>query len=169
MAPRDSGRHCLAVLVLGVLLGGCAVGGTFNMKEVTYAAPRPPGPGETLIYVIREETAFGAARLLAIIDNDTVVAVLRSGTFSHFTVPTGEHEIVGYFSPSPVMHFRVMPSHGQTVYLLCRLGYASGLFMEQIDEAKARPLLAQFKYTEIEVKGAKARMDYKAYYDKLFK
>jgi hypothetical protein len=169
MARRHSGRRPLAVLVLGLLLGGCAVGGTFKMKEVPYVAPRPPGPGETLIYVIREQSALGAARLLAIIDNDTVVAVLTPGTFSHFTVPTGEHEIVGYFSPSPVMHFRVMPSHGQTVYLFCRLGYASGLYMEQLDAAKAQPLLAQFKYTEIEVKGAKARMDYKAYYDNLFK
>jgi hypothetical protein len=169
MAPRGSERRSRTLLVLGLLLGGCAVGGTFKMKEVPYVAPSPPGSGETLIYVIREESPFGAARLLAIIDNDTVVAVLRPGTFSHFTVPTGQHEIVGYLSPSPVMHFRVTPSHGQTVYLFCRMGYASGLFMEPLDAARAQPLISQFKYTEIEVKGQKARMDYKAYYDNLFR
>jgi hypothetical protein len=42
------------------------------------------------------------------------------------------------------------------------------MFIEVIDETRARPLLSAFRYTEIEVKGAKAKMDYKAYYDKLF-
>jgi cellobiose-specific phosphotransferase system component IIB len=67
------------------------------------------------------------------------------------------------------MHYRVTHAPGKTVYLLCRIGYTSGLFMEAIDEAQARPLLSKFKYTQIEVKGAKAKMDYKAYYDKLYK
>jgi hypothetical protein len=38
-----------------------------------------------------------------------------------------------------------------------------------MDEARAKPLVSEFKYTEIEVKGAKANMDYKSYYDKLYK
>ena len=139
------------------------------MREAPFAAPTPPGPGQTLIYVLREDSAFGAARKLAIIDNDTVMAVLTPGSFSYFTVPTGEHEIVGYLSPSPVMHYRVMLAHGSTVYLLCRMGYASGMFMEVMDEATAQPLLARFTYTEIGIKNAKAKMDYKAYYDNLYK
>jgi hypothetical protein len=158
----------LVVFTLALVLAGCS-GGTYAMKEVPFAPPEAPRPGETLIYVFREDSAFGAARKLAIIDNDTVVAVLTPGTFSQFTVPTGEHEIVGYMSPSPVMHYRVTQSHGRTVYLYCKMGYASGMFMEPIDETTARPLIARFKYTEIDVKNAKAKMDYKAYYDKLYK
>ena len=162
-------RRCsIIVSTLALLLAGCG-SGTYAMKEVPFAAPTPPGPGETLIYVFREDSAFGAARKLAVIDNDTVVAVLTPGTFSHFTVSTGEHEIVGYISPSPVMHYRVTPSHGTTVYLFCKMGYASGMFIQVMDEATARPLISRFKYTEIDVKGAKAKMDYKAYYDQLYK
>ena len=162
-----SSRPWAFVVALVALLGGCG-GDTFLVKEVPYAAPKPPGPDETLIFVFREESGFGA-RKLAIIDNDTVVAVLTPATFSHFTVPSGEHEIVGYLSPSPVMHYRVTPAPGKTVYLFCRMGYASGMFMEAMDEARAKPLVSQFKYTEIEVKGAKSNVDYKAYYDKLYR
>jgi hypothetical protein len=168
MAAPWFSRSWVFVVALVALLGGCG-GDTFLVKEVQYAAPRPPGPGETLIYVFREDSGFGAARKLAIIDNDTVVAVLTPGTFSYFTVPSGEHEIVGYFSPSPIMHYRVTHAPGKTVYLFCRIGYTSGMFMEAMDEARAKPLVSEFKYTEIEVKGAKANMDYKSYYDKLYK
>jgi hypothetical protein len=167
MRMRRRRRRTIVVSTLALLLAGC--GGTYAMREVPFAAPRPPGASETLIYVFREDSAFGAARKLAIIDNDTVVAVLTPGTFSYFTVPTGEHEIVGYISPSPVMHYRVTPSQGRTVYLFCKMGYASGMFMQVMDEATALPFVSRFKYTEIDVKDAKAKMDYKAYYDKLYK
>lgn len=168
MAARTLWRAWAAALALSGLLAGCG-GDTFLVKEVPFAAPKPPGSGETLIYVFREMSDFAAVRKLAIIDNDTIVAVLTPGTFSHFTVPSGEHEIVGYFSPSPVMHYRVRPAPGRTVYLFCRVGYATGMFMEVMDEEKARSLMMQFNYTEIGVKGAKANMDYKAYYDKLYR
>lgn len=160
-----SSRPWIFVVALVALLGGCG-GGTYQMKMVPYAAPKPPGPDETLIYVFR---SFGDARMLAIIDNDTVVAVLTPGTFSYFTVPSGEHEIVGYFAGSPIMHYRVPPAPGKTVYLYCWMGHTSGMFMEAMDEARAKLLGGRFKYTEIEVKGAKANMDYKAYYDKLYR
>lgn len=168
MATRKSVGTWITGAALAAVLAACA-GDTFRVREVPYAAPKPPGDGETQIYVFREVSGFASQRKLAIIDNDTIVAVLTPGTFSHFTVPSGEHEIVGYFSPSPVMHYRVRPASGKTVYLFCRVGYATGMFMEAMDEAKARSLMTQFKYTEIEVKGAKANMDYKAYYDKLYR
>jgi len=166
-APWSS-RPWLIVVALVALFGGCG-GDTYLVKVVSYAAPKPPGPDETLIYVFREDSGFAAARKLAIIDNDTIMAVLTPATFSHFRVPSGEHEIVGYISPSPMMHYRVTSAPGKTVYLFCRMGYASGMFMEAMDEARAKPLVSQFKYTEIEVKGAKANRDYKSYYDQLYK
>jgi hypothetical protein len=76
---------------------------------------------------------------------------------------------VAYASPSPLMHYRVTPAPGKTVYLYCRMGYTSGMYMEPIDAERARALMSEFKYTEIEIKGEKAKMDYKAYYDNLYK
>jgi hypothetical protein len=154
-----------AVVGLGLLLGECA---TYVVKEMPFVTPAPPGPNETLIYVIREDSFLGSARDLQIIDNDTVVAVLTPGTFSYFKVPTGEHEIVGYIAPDPLMHQRVSPRSGAVVYLYCRLGYASGIFMEVLDEAQAAPLMARFKHTQLE-KPVKAKRDYKAYYERLYK
>lgn len=167
MMAYGSSRAWILIAALTALLAGCG-GDTYLVKEVQYVPPRLPGAGETLIYTFREQSDFASARKLAIIDNDTIVAVLTPGTFSHFAVPSGEHEIVGYFSPSPVMHYRVSPAPGKTVYLLCRVGYSSGMFMEEMDEARAKGLMAQFKYTEIGVKGAKANMNYKDYYDRMY-
>jgi len=161
-------RSLFPILILLALLPGCG-GGAYEVRETNYVAPTPPGPTETLIYVFRENTGYGAARKFAIIDNDTVVAVLNAGTFSYFKVPSGQHEIVAYVSPSPIMHYRVTPAPGKTVYLYCRMGYTSGMFMEVIDAERARALMTEFKYTEIEIKGEKAKMDYKAYYDNLYK
>ena len=156
-----------AVVVAALALGGCA-GADYVMKETAFVAPPAPGPGETLIYVIREESFVLSARDLQIIDNDTVRAVLTPGTFSYFTVPTGEHEIVGYISPDPIMHYRVSPRAGDVVYLLCKIGYASGMFMEVLDASRAQPIMAKFKYTQIDAP-VKAKKDYKAYYESLYR
>ncbi len=143
-------------------------GNSYDVKQVPYNAPPAPGPDETLIYVFRgaDEAAF---RKIAIIDNDTVVAVLTQGSFSYFMVPSGHHEIVGYISPSPMMHYRVLPSPGRTVYLQCKVGYTSGLFIVPIEESAAKQLISASKFTEIGKKGQKAKMDYRAYYDNLYK
>jgi hypothetical protein len=144
-------------------------GNTYQMHEAPYVAPDAPGPDETLVYVLRENSPMGALQKLAIIDNDTVVGVLTPGTFTWFRVPSGQHEIVGYIAPSPMMHYRVLPMPGKTVYLLCKIGYASGLFIEPMEEPAALQLIANSKYTDIALKGQKAKMDYKAYYDNLYR
>jgi hypothetical protein len=118
--------------------------------------------------VLREKSGFGALQKFAVIDNDTVVGVLKPGNFMYFTVPSAQHEIVGYVSPSPMVHYRVLPSPGKTIYLYIKVGYASGLFMVPIEEAEAKAMMAEFKQTDIELKGQKAKMNYKDYYDKLF-
>lgn len=156
------------VLVFGMLLGGCG-GNTFLMKESAYVVPAPPNADEMLIYVFREDSSFGGARKFSIIADDTIMAVLTPGTFSYFKVPAGEYEIVAYMSPSPIMHYRVLAAPGKTVYLHCKMGFASGIYMEVLDEARARQFMAQFKFTEIELKGQKAKMDYKTYYNNLYK
>ncbi|MEJ2592323.1 MAG: hypothetical protein P8178_13155 [Candidatus Thiodiazotropha sp.] len=158
---------CLSLLLLG-LLPGCS-GNTFGVKEVAYDEPSDFQGDKVRIYVFREDSAFGGARKFAIIDNDTVEGVLTPGTFTHFTVDSGENEVVAYMSPSPLTHLRVSGRKGETVYLFCHMGYASGIYIDEIDEARAKSLMQTFKYTEIDVKGAKAKMDYKQYYDTLFR
>ena len=39
--------------------------------------------------------------------------------------------------------------------------------MEPIDEAQARTMIAAFQMTDIEIKGKKAKMNYKDYYDRM--
>jgi hypothetical protein len=160
-------RGLLALLALGVALTAHA-GNTYDMKVVPFAQPTPPAADETLVYVIREKSGFGGMQKFAVIDNDTVVGVLVPGSFTWFKMPSGEHEIVGYVSPSPLVHHRLMPAPGQTVYLYIKVGYTTGLFMSPLPEAEAKALMAEYKFTEIGIKGKKAKMDYKAYYDKLF-
>ena len=168
MISADVLRQCfVAVCALGLALGAQA-GDKYKVKEVPHVEPQAPGPDETLIYVFREKTGFAGMRKFAIIDNDTVLGVLTPGTFTWFKVPSSQHEIVGYVSPSPMVHYRVLPSPGKTVYLLIKVGYTTGLFMTPIEEAEAKVLIAQFKQTDIEIKGQKAKMNYKDYYDKLF-
>jgi hypothetical protein len=141
----------------------------YDVRELPFVEPPPPGPDETLIYVFRERGDLFGLRKFAMIDNDTVVAVLESGTFSHFVVPSGQHEVVAYLAPSPLLHYRVVPSPGRTVYLNCKAGYTSGMFMTVLDEDAAKALIAKLKYTEIGRKGERAKMDYRAYYDNLYK
>lgn len=82
---------------------------------------------------------------------------------------SGENAVVAYAAPGPLMHYRVQHAPGETVYLFCRVGYASGMFMERMDEKRARELMAEFRYTDIEIKNQKAKMDYREYYDKLYR
>jgi len=157
----------ILLLLFGALLAGCGAN-SYMVKEVPYAAPSPPGPNQTLVYVFREDSFQGGGRKFAIVDNDTVMAVLTPGTFSYFVVPSGEHEIVALMTPTPIMHYRVTAAPGKTVYLFCKMGYASGTFIEPIDESQAKSLLGQYRYTEIGVKGEKVK-DFRAYYDKLYR
>lgn len=159
---------CFLGLVLGSLIGGCSAN-PFRVKVLPYSESTSPDKDETLIYVFRENSGFGGARKFAIICNDTIMDVLFPGTFSHFIVKSGENEIVAYMSPSPIMHYRVQSRPGQTVYLFCKMGYTTGIFIEEIDEQKANELMKKFKYTDIEIKNQKHRMNYKTFYDNLYK
>ena len=167
MRTRFLRRIFVATCALTLVVGAQA-GDKYLVKEVPYVEPSPPGADETLIYVFREKTSFASAQKIAVIDNDTVLGVLTPGTFTYFKVPSGQHEIVGYISPMPMVHYRVMPAPGKTVYLLIKVGYTSGLFMAPVEEAEAKPLIAAFKKTDIGLKDQKAKMNYKDYYDKLF-
>ena len=164
-------RHSLLLAAAAALVSAPAslADNRYEVRDVPYVEPPAPGPEETLIYVLREKSDLAGYRKLAIIDNDTVVAVLQAGRFSAFVVPSGQHEIVAYLAPSPMLHYRVVPSPGQTVYLLCKIGYTSGMFMKVLDEDAAKALIATLKYAEIGKKGEKAKMDYKAYYDNLYR
>lgn len=157
---------CSYIFVL-LLISGCA--NPYKVRQIPFSEPTSPKSDETLIYVFRENSFLGSARKFAIICNDTVMGVLTPGTFCTFKVRSGENEIVAYMSPSPLMHYRVQNQSEKTVYLFCKVGYTTGMFMEKIDKHKAGELMQEFKYTEIEVKNEKAKMNYKTYYDNLYK
>ena len=155
---------CYFFLLL--LISGCAT--TYNAKEIPFSEPVSPTSNETLIYVFREDSFFGSARNFAIICNDTVMGVLTPATFCSFKVKSGENEIVAYMAPSPIMHYRVQDRPGKTVYLFCKVGYTTGMFMEDIDKLQAVGLMREFKYTRIEIENQKTEINYKEYYDNLF-
>lgn len=155
------------VFLLGLLSFYSCSANTYGVRKVQFVQPHSPGNLETSIFVFREKTGYGAARKFAIVCNDTVMGVLTSGTFCHFNVESGENEIVAYMT-GPIMHYRVQNRPGETVYLFCKMGYASGMFIEEINEAEAEKYMNEFKYTEIDMKGRKTEINYKDYYDRLF-
>lgn len=157
---------CFYIFVL-LLISGCT--NPYKVRQIPFSEPASPNSDETLVYVFREKSSFAGARKFAIICNDTVMGVLTPGTFCNFKVRSGENEIVAYMSPSPLMHYRVQSRPGKTAYLFCKVGYTTGMFMEEIDGHKAVELMKEFKYTEIEVQNQKAKMNYKDYYDNLYK
>jgi hypothetical protein len=165
MSLRQWSLTLIALVAISVL-SGC--GNTFGVKEVDYVAPAKTGEGKITIFVFRENSAFGGARKFSIINNDEIVGVLTPGTYTHYTVDSGENEVVAYMSPSPLTHLRVSGGSGETVYLFCHMGYSSGIYMEEIDLEQAQSLMKEFKYTQITVEGAKAKMDYKHYYNSLY-
>jgi hypothetical protein len=153
--------------VLGsVILSGCSAN-TYNAKITEFIEPKAPKFGETSIFVFRENSAFGSARKFAIICNDTVMGVLTTGTFCQFNVKSAENEIVAYMS-APIMHYRIQDRPGENVYLFCKMGYTTGMFIEEIDKVTADSLMNEFKYMEIDVKNKKTDINYKSYYDKLY-
>ncbi len=68
----------------------------------------------------------------------------------------------------PLMHYRVVNRPGETVYLHCKMGYTTGMFIEEIDRAKAEEMMARFKYIDIGIKGKKIKTNYKDFYDNLY-
>ncbi|MCU7809643.1 MAG: hypothetical protein KZQ77_00195 [Candidatus Thiodiazotropha sp. (ex Notomyrtea botanica)] len=159
--------YSLLALPLVLIFAGC--GNTYGVKEAPYSDPLTVPDKDVRIYVFRENSAFGGARKFSIINNDTIVGVVNPGTFTHYTVESGENEVVAYMSPGPLTHLRVNGRAGETVFIFCHMGYASGIYMEEIDEITARSYMKDFKYTEIDIKNAKAKMDYKQYYNNLYR
>jgi len=157
----------LLVMVAAIMICGCSAN-TYHAKIVPYFTPEPPAADETSIFIFRENSAMGSARKFAIIDNDMVMDVLNPGKFSHFTVKSGEHEIVAYVA-GPLMHYRVVNRPGETVYLYCKMGYTTGMFIEEIDRGTAEEMMGRFEYMDIEVVGKKTKINYKDFYDNLYK
>ena len=96
------------------------------------------------------------------------LAFLKPGNFMHFTVPSAQHEIVGYVSPMRSCTTGSCLRRARRSTFLSGSAIPPGMFMELIDEAQARTMMATFQMTDIEVKGKKAKMNYKDYYDKLY-
>ena len=157
-------RYFLCML-LGIFLVACG-GGTLMVKEEPYIAPIPQNAEETLIYVFRESKFRGGGREIEIVANDTYMAVLTNGSFSQFKVK-GESDIVARMTPNRG-HFRLKNREGKTIYLLCSVGNP-GILVEKIDEQKATELMEELNYVTIGVKNKKSDVNFKTYYDNLYK
>ena len=59
-------RHVLLALCALGLVPGAHAGDKYGVKVVPYVEPQPPGPEETLIYVVREKTSFASAQRRAV-------------------------------------------------------------------------------------------------------
>ena len=167
MNKKKSHKSIICFILLGaVILGGCAAN-TYDARITKFIELKVLKNDETSIFVFRENSAFGSARKFAIICNNTVMGVVTPGTFCQFNVKSGENEIVAYMS-APIMHYRVQDCPGENVYLFCKMGYTTGIFIEEIDKVAAEKLMDKFKYMEIGVKDKKTDINYKNYYDKLY-
>ncbi|WP_136809479.1 hypothetical protein [Desulfosediminicola flagellatus] len=164
---QESMFSVLMLLLFAVLFNGCSAN-TYDAQVLSYVEPEAPAEDETSIFVFRENSALGSARKFAIIANDTVVDVVTPGTFCNFNVKSGENEIVAYVS-GPLMHYRVQDRPGETVYLYCKVGYTTGLFIEEIDHETAHTMMQSFKYMDISKTGKKLNVDYRDFYDNLYK
>ena len=160
-------KYKMLFVVIFLLISGCS-GNTFKMQEVDYIHPENPTDEEVLIYVFRENSNFGGARKFSIINNNIVMGVLNPANYTYYKVLSGDNEVVAYMSPSPISHYRVVGGGGKIVYLICKMGYVSGIYMEEISKGKAAELMDKFKYTEINVKGKKTKVNYREYYDRLY-
>jgi hypothetical protein len=68
----------------------------------------------------------------------------------------------------PIMHYRVQEHPGGNVYLFCKMGYTTDMFIEEIDKVTAENFMDKFKFMDMAVKNKKAKINYKNYYDKLY-
>jgi hypothetical protein len=133
-----------------------------------YVAPAKPKADETLVYVFRAYSYVGSARDIAVIDNDTYVAVLPNDAFSYFTIKGDGNAIVSEMAPNRKF-LKFNNRMGQTVYLFISMSM-SGMVMDEIDEQKATELISKFKFVESVVgNNLKAKVNYKTYYDDLYK
>lgn len=155
----------ITYMLFALLLGAC--GGQLAVKMTPYTQPSPLAADETLVYIFREGKFTGGGRKVGIIVNDTYKAVLHNDTFSFFTIKSGKNIVVARMAPN-FQHFSLNGRAGETVYLLSWMNF-DGMRLEEIDEQKGQELIKKYQYTEIAVKDRKASVDYRTYFDNLYK
>lgn len=120
-------------LFVGFLVLNCAVAAADDGPAVA-----PPGPDETLIYVIREGKMLGAAGGHWIAINDQTVGTLRNDTHTVLRYPAGVITLNIAQGGYPEAAVALDDRPGETVYLLYELGATE--FIE-LDEQKAQKLI----------------------------
>ena len=101
-------------------------------------AVEPPGPDETLIYVMREGRMLGAAGGHWIAINDETVGTLRNDTHTIIRYPAGLITLNIASGGTPAASIALDNRGGETVYLEWKLGAPE--FIE-LDEKAARKLI----------------------------
>jgi hypothetical protein len=126
---------CLTILVLA---------GTIAIAE-DETVVEPPGPDETLIYVIREGKMMGGAYGHWIAINDETVGSLRNDTHVILRVPAGIITLNIASGGTPAAAIALDHRGGETVYLLYEVGATE--FIE-LDEKSAHKQIRKTDYRE---------------------
>lgn len=129
---------CLLPFVLVCCLSSVAI------ADDTISA-EPPGPDETLIYVMREGRMLGAAGGHWIAINDQTVGSLRNDTHAIFRYPAGIITLNIASGGAPAASIALDNRGGETVYLEWKLGETE--FIE-LDEKAAKKLIRKTDYRE---------------------
>lgn len=109
-------------------------------------AVEPPGPDETLIYLIREGKMVGAASGHWIAINDQTVGSLRNDTHVILRVPAGVITLNIASAGTPAAAIALDHRGGETIYLLYELGATE--FVE-LDEKRAAKLIRKTDRREL--------------------
>ena len=126
-------RHCRLIPILSLFL---CVNSAFAAKDEP--AVEPPGPDETLIYVMRKGRMLGAAGGHWIAINDETVGSLRNDTHTILRYPAGLITLNIARVGSPVASIALDHRGGETVYLEWKLG---ALEFIELDEKAAKKLI----------------------------
>ncbi len=110
-----------------------------------HPAVEPPGPDETLIYVIREGKMVGGAYGHWIAINDETVGSLRNDTHVILRVPAGIITLNIASGGTPAAAIALDDRGGETVYLLYEVGATE--FIE-LDEKEAHKQIRKTDYRE---------------------
>lgn len=121
----------------------CFVGGVASADKTIEV--EPPGPDETLIYVMRKGRMLGAAGGHWIAINDKTVGSLRNDTHAIFRQPAGIITLNIASGGMPAASIALDNRGGETVYLEWVLGAPE---FEELDEKAGRKLIRKTDYRE---------------------
>lgn len=132
-------EYVTKIAVFAVLLSALAAPTAVSAKPDEV---RPPGPDETLIYVIRRSKMLGGAVGYWIAMNDKTVARLRNGRHAVIRAPSGMINLNLAMQGVTINPMQLDDRPGEVVYLLFRVGKLS---LTEVGPEEGKKLLRKTK------------------------